>query len=473
MMIFENKLNNVLEEIVSRWGIPGLSVGIVDGDKIIYTRSFGVQSLETQVPVTSESIFCLQSIAKCFVSSAVMQLMERGKIQLDAPLVQYLPYFKLDDERYPQITIRQILSHTSGLPDMDEFDYNDLVSHPEVDDGAAERYVRGLSSMKLVHAPGEEFLYSNIGYNVLGDLISKISGQTFEEYMKVNVLSPIEMTDSTFLLADVDRQRVAVPHLRTPGMIVNPTYPYHRGDAPASFLHSTVVDMCHWAITCIKRGIYQGQRILTPASYDMTWTPAAKRGNPPLKEDMGLGWNLGHFDGVQTVSHGGGGFGLTCQLVLLPEKDRAAIILCNEESSAIGRASGAVLRTMLDQEPKAGKVMWMVPISEALHAGSIQSAYACYDELKRSGSEEYVIDDYELISLVYQLMGVGKIDLAIDVLNLNIHAFPESVDSYTSLANLYFRKGQRSQAEEMLVKALSIDPNSPEAAILLEKVRQH
>ena len=472
-MIFENKLDDVLQEIVTRWGIPGLSVGIVDGGEIAYTRSFGVQNLKTQVPVTSESIFCLQSIAKCFVSSAVMKLMERGRIQLDAPLIQYLPYFKLDDERYPQITIRQTMSHTSGLPDMDEFEYNDLVSHPEIDDGAAERYVRGLSSMKLVHTPGEEFLYSNIGYNVLGDLISKISGQTFEEYMKVNVLSPIGMTDSTFLLADVDRQRVAVPHLRTPEMIVNPTYPYHRGDAPASSLHSTVVDMCHWAIACLKRGIYQGQRILTPASYYMMWTPAVKRGNPPLKEDMGLGWNLGHFDGVQTVSHGGGGFGWTSQLILLPEKERAAIILCNEESSAIGRTSGAVLRTMLEQEPQAGKVMWMVPISQALHTGGIQSAYACYDELKKSGSEEYIIDDYELISLVYQLMGVGKIDLAIDVLNLNIHAFPESVDSYTYLANLRFRKEQRSQAEELLKKALSIDPESPEAALLLEKIRQH
>jgi tetratricopeptide (TPR) repeat protein len=186
-----------------------------------------------------------------------------------------------------------------------------------------------------------------------------------------------------------------------------------------------------------------------------------------------LGWNLGHFAGVQTLSHGGGGFGWTGQLILLPEKERAAIILCNEESSAIGRTSGAVLRTMLEQEPQAGKVMWMVPISQALRAGGIQSAYACYDELKRSGSEEYIIDDYELISLVYQLMGVGKIDLAIDVLNLNIHAFPESVDSYTYLANLNFRKGQRSQAEELLKKALSIDPESSEAALLLERIRQH
>jgi CubicO group peptidase (beta-lactamase class C family) len=473
MMMFENKLNDVLAEIVARWGIPGLAVGIVDDGEISYTRSFGVQSLETLVPVTSESIFCLQSIGKCFVSCAVMQLVEKGKIQLDAPLVQYLPYFKLGDARYPQITIRQILSHTSGMPDMDAFEYNDLVSHPEVDDGAAERYVRGLSSMKLVHAPGEKFLYSNIGYNVLGDLISKISGQTFEEYMKANILIPAGMPDSTFLLADVDRQRVAVSHLRTPEMTVSPIYPYHRADAPASFLHSTVVDMCQWAITCLDRGTHRGQRILTPASYEMMWTSAAKRGFPPLKEDYGLGWNLGHFEDLRTISHGGGGFGWTCSLVLLPEKRRAAIVLLNEESSAIYRVEGAVLRTILEQEPQVRSVSMMIPIGQAYHEGGIQTAYARYAELKGGGGDEYFFNDYELIGLLDQLLAVGKIDMAIEMLNLNIQAFPESVDTYTYLADLYFRKGQRSQAEELLKKALSIDPDSPEATLLLEKVRQH
>ena len=130
-MIDANKLDSVLEEIIARWGIPGLGVGIVDEDEIVYAKGFGVQSLETRAPVTPDSIFCVASISKCFVASAVMQLVEQGKLHLDAPLVQYLPYFKLDDERYRQITLRQILSHTSGMPDMDEGEYDELVAHPE------------------------------------------------------------------------------------------------------------------------------------------------------------------------------------------------------------------------------------------------------------------------------------------------------------------------------------------------------
>ena len=105
-MLHYEKLDAVLQEIMTRWQVPGLAVGIVDRTEIVHARGFGVQSLETRAPVTPDSIFCLASVAKPFVATAVMQLAERGRIDLDAPIVQYLPYFKLDGERYRQITIR-------------------------------------------------------------------------------------------------------------------------------------------------------------------------------------------------------------------------------------------------------------------------------------------------------------------------------------------------------------------------------
>ncbi|MBN1935038.1 MAG: beta-lactamase family protein [Anaerolineae bacterium] len=476
-MLYKKELDIVLQAIVTRWGIPGLGIGIVQDDEIIYAQGFGVQSLDTGVPVTPDSIFCVASIAKCFVATAVMQLVEQGSIELDAPPVQYLPYFKLDDARCTQITIRQILSHTSGMPDMEDDEYDALVSHPETDDGAAERYVRSLSGRKLVAAPGEQFRYSNIAYNVLGDLIAKVSGQTFETYMKEHILLPAGMSSSTFLLTEVDRRRLAVPHLRTPGMRVNPVYPYHRADAPASFLHSTMVDMCHWGMACLNRGSYHGGRFLTPASYELMWTPAARWGYPPLYEDMGLGWTLGHVDRVKTVSHGGMGFGWTDFFTILPEKRRAAVILCNEESFARDRIVQAVIQAMLDRKPQAGTVSWMVPISQALQKGGIQAAYARYAELKASGTQETDFDADDLVNLVIQLLCVKKCDLAIEVLKLNIQAFPEHTESYLYLANLYLQAVNyaarvSAQAEECLLKVLSIEPGNTAASKLLEKVRR-
>jgi CubicO group peptidase (beta-lactamase class C family) len=456
-MRYHDDLHVVLQEIVARWGIPGLAVGAVAGGEMVYAHGFGVQSLATRQPVTLDSVFCVQSVSKCFVATAVMQLAERGRIDLDAPLVRYLPYFQMDDARCRQITIRQMLSHTSGMPDLDESEYDELVVHPEWDEGAAERFVRGLRSRQLLAEPGERFSYSNIAYNVLGDMIAKVAGQPFEVYMREQVLIPSGMADSTFLVTDIAAERLAWPHVRTPALRVNPIYPYHRADAPASFLHSTVVDMCHWAITCLQRGNGLGQRILSPAGYDVMWTPAAARSSRPgLYESMGLGWNLGHVDGVKTASHGGAGFGGTAFLLLLPQQERAAIVLCNEESDAHSRVIWAVADALLDRKPQAGTVSWLVPISQALAEGGIQAAYARYEQLKAEEAEAYDFDAYDLDTLVIQLVSAKKIDLAIDVLGLNIHAHPEHVESYLARARLYRRKGEAAQAEENLRLARSI-----------------
>jgi CubicO group peptidase (beta-lactamase class C family) len=473
MLQYEKELDAVLQEIMERWDVPGLAVGLVQGNEIVYAKGFGVQSLETQAPVTLDSVFCVQSISKCFVATAVMQLAERGKIDLDAPIVQYLPYFQMDDERCRQITIRQALSHTSGMPDMEEIEYVELVSHPEHDDGAAERYVRGLRDRKLIANSGERFSYSNIAYNVLGDMLAKVSGTSFEEVMRENILLPAGMPNSTFIPADVPNSLLAVPHLRLPEMKVNPTYPYHRADAPASFLHTTVVDMCHWGITALHRGSYLGQSILSSAGYDLMWTAVADRGNPRpnMYEEMGLGWTLGHYKDVRTVCHGGGGFGGTAFLLIMPEKNCAAVILCNEESNAHVRVSRAVADTLLNEEPQANVVSWMIPISRAWAEGGIDAAYARYNEIKAGNDDEYFFQEYELISLALQLLTAKKIDLAIDVLGLNIYVYPEYIESYLEKAKLYLYKGESALAAECLLKAQSIDPDNIAVTGMLKLAR--
>lgn len=467
-----SQLESVLKKIMSSWGIPGLGVGIVENGEIVYARGFGVQSLETGVPVTANSIFCIASVSKCFVARAIIQLAEGGKLQLDVPLVEFLPDFRLDDERFDQTTLRQMLSHTSGMPDMDESEYDEMVARPECDEGALERYVCALVDRKMIASPGERFAYSkiayNIAYNVLGYLIARTSRQGFEDYMIEHILRPAGMSESTFFFPDVPRERLAVPHLRAPTMIVNPVYPYHRADAPASFLHSTMIDMCHWAITCVNGGTFDGQHILSLVSYDLMWTPVAEWGFPPLYEHTGLGWTLGHFNGVKTVSHGGGGFGWTDFLVMLPEKNCGAIILCNEQSSARGRTIRAVLHCMLDKEPFINTVSWMVPIERALEEGGRIAAFTRYNEIKDSA--EFVFDEDDLVSLAHQLCSSKKYNMAIDVLELNLHTFPEHIDSLFLLAQLCIQKGDEARAESLIRKVLAISPNNTSATSLLRQL---
>jgi CubicO group peptidase (beta-lactamase class C family) len=469
-MLYLNQLDAVLQEIVSGWGIPGMAIGIVSDREILYTRTFGVQNIQTQVPVTSTSIFCVTSMSKCFVAAAVMQLVERGRIDLDGPLVKYLPYVKMADDRYQQVTIRQMLSHTSGMPDMSEHEYKKLLAHQESDEGAAKRYVLRLRDRCLEAAPGERFLYSNIAYNVLGAMITTVSGMPFETYMKENILLPARMMDSTFLLGEVPASRLAVPHLRAPGLMVSASYPYNRADAPASFLHATLVDMCHWLMTCLNRGNSGSGSLLSPAGFEKMWTPVAKWGFPPFYEDVGLGWTLGHYRGAKTVSHGGMGFGWTDFLTLLPDRNMAMVILCNEESSARSRTLRAVADTMLDQKPAADTISWMVPVSQALEQGGVKAARACYVELKVNRAEEFDFDEDDLLNLTYQLEVAGKIDLALEVLGFNLEVYPKHVASIIQQAKLHYFNGSNTKARKCLMTALTLEPENVEAKELLSLI---
>ena len=128
-----------------------------------------------------------KQLEETFVATGIMKLVEQGKLQLDAPVTDYVPYFELADDRQHSITIRQLLNHTSGMPDEDDFQWES----PEFDEGSLERYVKSIRVRSLDNNPGEVFSYSNIGYELLGDVIAKASGISFESYIQEQVLGRV------------------------------------------------------------------------------------------------------------------------------------------------------------------------------------------------------------------------------------------------------------------------------------------
>ncbi len=203
----EAVLAPVIRQVMDTFDMPGLALGIVKAGELAYAGSFGVRNRETGEPVTPRSLFHMASVSKPFVATAIMRLVEQGKVGLDAPLVTYLPYFTLRDARVQDITIRQMLCHTSGMPDEDDYRWY----APEDDAGALERYVRGLADASLLFPPGERHEYSNIAYEVLGDVIAKVSGRTFEDYVRQAILAPAGMVDSTFLRGEVAPDLAGTP----------------------------------------------------------------------------------------------------------------------------------------------------------------------------------------------------------------------------------------------------------------------
>lgn len=188
------ELHTMLTRFMENGPFTGLQVGIVSEDKILFTGEYGSANVSTGEPVVNSTLFHQASVSKTFVVTAVMQLAERGQVELDSPIVSYLPYFRMNDERYHQITVRQLLNHTSGIPDEDDYAWD----RPEYDEESLERYVKSISRRKLLSEPGLLFAYSNIGYEILGDLIAKVSGLSFEEYISRNILEPAGMKSSSF-----------------------------------------------------------------------------------------------------------------------------------------------------------------------------------------------------------------------------------------------------------------------------------
>src|SRR5512137_2469789 len=182
-----------IEEQMRRLHIPGLSLAIVEGDRIVHVRGFGRARPGGEVP-TPQTPFFIGSLTKSITATAVMQLVEAGKVELDAPVQRYLPWFRVaDPQASAQMTVRHLLYQTSGLPLLpSEVALGDFDDNPD----ATERQVRALSTLKLTRPVGSKWEYSNFNYNVLGLIVEAASGESYAVYIQNHIFDPLEMRHS-------------------------------------------------------------------------------------------------------------------------------------------------------------------------------------------------------------------------------------------------------------------------------------
>jgi CubicO group peptidase (beta-lactamase class C family) len=341
----QTSLEPLIQKTLAEKKASGYALGIVKNNQLIYARGFGVAKLGTQQPITPQSLFHMASITKTFVATAVMQLVEAGKIDLDASPTKYLPYFRLNDERVRAITIRQMLSHLSGIPDVTDYHWD----KPEYDDKALERFVRSISSQKLVAAPGEKFAYSNTAYEVLGDIIAKASGESFEDYVQHHILTPLGMKQSTLLVREANPQLLTAPHVSEQGnTVVSKVFPYNRAHAPSSTLYANIEDMSRWALANLNHGEWNGKRILKPETLDMMWKPVANVGMRGSSK-VGISWFLQEDGGHRFVLHSGGDVGFESLLILAPDDKIAVVAMGNYSgnNSYVGELTVAAMKLMI------------------------------------------------------------------------------------------------------------------------------
>ncbi|MBN2550829.1 MAG: beta-lactamase family protein [Anaerolineales bacterium] len=390
-------LTPFLEHTLETHQLPGLAIGVVAENEIVYARSFGVKSLVTQEPVNLRTLFHMASVSKPFVASAVMQWVERGRMQLEAPLITYLPYFKLDDDRYPEITLQQMLSHVSGMPDVEDYEWD----RPQYDEGALERYVRSLSSEKMLSNPGEKFAYSNMAFECLGDVIAKVAGMSFDDYEKKHILDPAGMVESTFLKPAHLPENWAAPHVRLLENLAWEGYPYNRMHAPSSTLHSNALEMCNWAIANLNQGNYQGKHILRTDSYDLLWKPWADTGDG---RQVGLSWFFQETRGHTIIQHGGGDTGFRSHFVMLPDLGAAVVVLCNVIPAPAEEIALAALELLLGDPPTPLIPDASLLVGKTLQQQGLAAAVAHWNSLQSDHPDEYNFSGEQFYPLLFEGM---------------------------------------------------------------------
>ena len=466
--LLEEQLEPLIEQVVASFEMAGLAIGIVLFDEVVYAKGFGVKHLETREPVTATSLFHLASVSKPFVATAIMQLAEQGKLDLDAPVVRYLPYFALDDERYPSITVQQMLSHTSGMPD-EEMYYWD---QPQYDEGALERYVRHLATASLLFAPGERFAYSNIAYEVLGDLIAKVSGHSFEESIRRHLLRPLGMSTSTFFKHEVPAELGVTPHVSIPQIMLSPVYPYDRVHAPSSTLHASALEMCQWARANLQKGSLNGTHILGAAGYDLLWHRYAQAEEGDPSEFAGLGWFLGTYKGQRMISHGGSDTGFDTTFVLLPEEGIGVVVLANTLPAPVSQIREAALDVLLGFEPRMPKPPVLVQLDPILRKQGVQAALQAYRDLQVEQPDGYDFGAEQFHVVGDILLSIYRASEAKTILELGIAVEPEAASGYELLSLAYVKNGEDAQALASIAQALQRNPADPHALALHRKLAE-
>ena len=332
------EVETLIQQVMQEQRQIGMAIGIVMNGKVAYTRGFGVADVESGRPMTERSLFEQGSVSKQLVGTAIMQLVEQGKLNLDDPLVKYLPYFQIKDARYKAITIRHILTHQSGIvtpesPSMEAF-ARALV--PEYDVASYERMVRSLGEMELLYDPGQgPFTYSDLAYDILGAVITEVSEQPFEDYVRDHIFLPLGMNDTTFELRATDPTLLARPHVTdADGKVVKANlFPYTRSNAPCCYLYISVADMARWMALNLHQGTLDGVQILQPATHQAMWSPQVV--DTGLGEfisawaSYGFGMFMGDLFGEPVKGAGGTDLGYISYQLIFPEKNMGIVIMAN------------------------------------------------------------------------------------------------------------------------------------------------
>jgi CubicO group peptidase (beta-lactamase class C family) len=325
-----NMIESWLNEHIDYHKIPGMSVGIVYGQDLVYVKSFGYSDLENRTPATPETIYRIASITKTFTATAIMQLRDRGKLELNDPISKHLDWFEIKNRfpGAPDITIWHLLTHTSGLPQEAAFPYWTDYVFP-----TREEMIDALPGQETVYPPEHKFKYSNLALSLAGEIVTAVSGQPYEQFIKENILKPLEMKSTSVLITENEMKWLATPYSRLFSDGSRKIMPFTdtKGITPAGNMASTVSDLAKYISfqfrvdssdtnTILKGSTLREMQRIQWLAKDWTW-------------GWGLGFEISRWNGKTLVGHSGRVAGNRTIIAFVPTDKIGVVVLINADDA--------------------------------------------------------------------------------------------------------------------------------------------
>lgn len=451
-------LETEIPQLMEQAMIPGLSIALIRDGVPVWSKGFGMKNTETSEPVTDTTIYEACSLSKPVFAYAVMKLVEKGKLELDKPLIEYVTddYIEkeflgrpIDDARFRKITTRMVLSHTPGFPNW-----------------------RNNQPLTIQFEPGEKFSYSGEGFGYLQKVVEKVTELPLNDFMQREVFTPLGMTNSSYVWEDRFDKNTASPHGFIPdaGTKRKP----NRAHAAAT-LHTTAVDFAKFLLAIINSINIEQSTVDTMLTPQVTVAPA---------ETTAVAWGLGVGlqqtpDGI-SYWHWGDNGDFKCFFIAFPKQKLGFVYFTNSfyglairqqiTDLAIG-GDHPVLSSSLLSEYGDVESPAMV-FTRALVRNGIDSALVKYQELTQKIPARDIMPEYAMNSLGYQLLGKKRIDEAIQIFKLNVSAFSESWNVYDSLGEAFMENGDKELAIQHYEKSLQLNPDNANGAKILKRLRE-
>jgi CubicO group peptidase (beta-lactamase class C family) len=355
-------IEKIVEEQRKEKGVPGLSIVIVKDDRVIYAKGFGMRDVERNLPVTVDTLFAIGSCTKAFTAMAAVMSQDEGKLSLDDSPKKYLPYFKINDPQIDEkITLRDLLSHRSGLPGTDIAWYTGALNREEV--------IRVAGEAKPTAKLGEKFQYQNVMYSAAGEAVAKAQNSTWEKIIDERFLRPLGMKASRLSIREMQRaddyslgyeynletQKTRQLPMRDLTNI-----------APAGAINSNARDMAQWLRLLLGRGAFEGKRFVSEKGFDQLFS---KITNIAPDVDYGMGWITLNWNDHKVALHDGGIDGFNAEVALMPDQRLGFVLLTNaSQARLIGPVRNAVWKNLV------GKPQASAPATASTPAAATSAA---------------------------------------------------------------------------------------------------